>query len=109
MDDLDLAQPAFVFWMNDTGGVTRFERLDDAIQSIMQTGCAKTAPIAWIQTRDRHLSMDEIRSIAKRSSLTWRLSQIMDHVGEMTATVKSIDRPNRRRRRWSIAPTIPQV
>jgi hypothetical protein len=36
--------------------------------AIMQTPSAKTAAIAWIQTKDRHLSMDEIRSIAKRSA-----------------------------------------
>lgn len=101
MDALNLAQPSFVFWMNDTGEVTRFERLDEAIQAIMQTGSANS--IAWIQIKDRHLSMEEVRSIAKRSSLTWRLSQIMDHVGEMTATVKSIAPPKQRRRRWSNA------
>jgi len=54
-------------------------RLGDAIQCIMQAGGAK---IAWIQTKDCHLSMDEIRSLARQSSLTWRLSQNLDHVGE---------------------------
>lgn len=103
-----LAQPAFVFWMNDTGGITRYERLGDAIQSIMQADGAKTASIAWIQTKDRHLSMDEIRSLAKRSSLTWRLSQIMDHVGDMAATVKSIERPKRRRRHWPTTSPAPK-
>ena len=108
MSARDLAQPAIVFWMKNPGAVTRFERLGDAIQAIMQVPSAKTASIAWIQTRDHHLSMDEIRSIAKRFSLTWRLSQIMDHVGEITATVSSMDRPKRRRCRWSTASPMRQ-
>lgn len=93
MSDVNLAQPAIVFWMQNPGAISRFERLDEAIQAIMQAPSAKTGSIAWIQARDRHLSMDEIRSIAKQFSLTWRLSQIMDHVGEITDTVKAVGRP----------------
>ncbi len=108
MSDCDLTQPAIVFWMHNPGAVTRFERLGDAIQAIMQAPSAKTGSIAWIQARDRHLSMDEIRSIAKQFSLTWRLSQIMDHVAETTDTVKAVGGPKRRRRRWStVAPEPP--
>jgi hypothetical protein len=108
MSDCDLAQPAIVFWMHNPGAITRFERLGDAIQAIMQAASAKTGAIAWIQTKDRHLSMDEIRSIAKRFSLTWRLSQIIDHVGEITTNLKSMDRPKRRRNRWSSVSPMPQ-
>jgi len=30
MDELDLNQPAIVFWMHHPGEITRFERLQDA-------------------------------------------------------------------------------
>jgi hypothetical protein len=67
MPDLDLTQPAIVFWM--TGSViTRFERLSDAIQAIMvlsQDEFDRVDP-----QKDRHLAMDDIRSIARRFSLT---------------------------------------
>jgi hypothetical protein len=107
MPDLDLTQPAIVFWMTGSGGITRFERLSDAIQAIMQAPSAKTSSIAWIHTKDRHLAMDDIRSIAKRFSLTWRLSQVVECVGETTAAIKAMDHPKRRRRRWSLS-SVPQ-
>ena len=73
MDDLELTQPAFVFWMRSSklrpGGVTRFDRLEDAVECIMQHAFARTAPVAWIKTMNRHLDMDQIRSIARHSGL----------------------------------------
>ena len=107
MSDCNLTQPAIVFWMHNPGAVTRFERLGDAIQAIMQAPYAKTESIAWIQTRDRHLSMDEIKSIAKQSSLTWRLSQITDHMGEITDSLKAVGRAKPRRHRWSTVAAVP--
>jgi hypothetical protein len=79
MEELDLAQPAIVFWERHCecrGEITRFERLRDAIQCVMQTPSAGTVPVAWISTRDRHLAMDEIRAVARTFSLTWRLLQV---------------------------------
>ena len=52
MDELDLNQPAIVFWMHHPGEITRFERLQDAVHSVIS--------IAWITTRDRHIDMEEI-------------------------------------------------
>ena len=73
MDDPELTQPAFVFWMRSSklrpGGVTRFDRLEDAVECIMQHAFARTAPVAWIKTMNRHLDMDQIRSIAGQSGL----------------------------------------
>lgn len=80
MEQLDLAQPAIVFWERRPGGqpgeITRFDRLRDAIHSVMQTPSATTATVAWISTMDRHIAMDEIRIVARRFSLMWRLSQV---------------------------------
>ena len=79
MDDLELTQPAFVFWMRSSklrpGGVTRFDRLEDAVECIMQHAFARTAPVAWIKTMNRHLDMDQIRSIAGHSDLISNLSK----------------------------------
>lgn len=80
MQDLDLAQPAIVFWIYRPGEITRFERLGDAIQSIMYTPSAKTTSIAWVRTKDCNIEMEEIRLIARRLSLTWRLSQVAEAV-----------------------------
>jgi hypothetical protein len=66
MEDVDLAQPAIVFWIHHPGEITRFEQLGDAIQSIMHAPSAKTASIAWIRTKDCNIAMDEIRLIARR-------------------------------------------
>jgi hypothetical protein len=68
MDEVDLSRPAIVFWLNTPGELTRFERLGDAVQTVMHTPSAKTASIAWIWTKENNIAMDEIRSIAKRAS-----------------------------------------
>jgi hypothetical protein len=108
MEDVDLAQPAIVFWIHHPGEITRFEQLGDAIQSIMHAPSAKTASIAWIRTKDCNIAMDEIRLIARRFSLTWRLSRVAKAVTAATHNVKSLEHPKRRRRRWS-APSVPQT
>jgi hypothetical protein len=41
MEELDLNQPAIVFWMHHPGEITRFERLQDAVHSVMVTPSAK--------------------------------------------------------------------
>jgi len=107
MEGLDLAQPAIVFWMHHSGEIKRFERLGDAIQSVMHIPLAKTASVAWIRTKDCNIAMDEIRLIAQRFSLTWRLSQIAKAVTDTTDNIKSMERPKRRRWRWS-APSVSQ-
>ena len=68
MEDLDLAQPAIVFW--ERGEITRFHTLRDAIQSVMRTSSAETISVGWISTMDRHIAIDEIRAVARRFSLT---------------------------------------
>jgi hypothetical protein len=73
MDELDLNQPAIVFWMHHPGEITRFERLQDAVHSVMVTPSAKLFSIAWITTRDRHIDMEEIRQIERRSILSRHL------------------------------------
>ena len=69
--ELDLNQPAIVFWMH--GEITRFERLEDAVHSVMVTPSAKMFSIAWITTRDCHIDMAEIRQIERRSILSRHL------------------------------------
>ena len=101
MEDRDLAQPAIVFWIHQAGEITRFARLGDAIQSIMQAPSAKTASIAWIRTKDCNIEMEEIRLIAKRFSLAWRLAQLAEAVTDAPHHVASMGHPKRRRRRWS--------
>ena len=73
MDALDLDQPAIVFWMHHPGEITRFDRLEDAVHSVMMTPSAKLSSVAWITTRDRHIEMEEIRQIERRSILTRHL------------------------------------
>ena len=68
MEELDLTQPAIVFWMHHPGEITRFERLQDAVHSVMVTPSA-TFSIAWIRS-DRHIDMEEIRQIERRSILS---------------------------------------
>jgi hypothetical protein len=80
MDNLDLTRPAFVFWMRKSkvgrpGGVTRFERLEDAVNCVMQHAFAPTDPVAWIKTMSRHLDMNQIRNIARHSGLVSYLSK----------------------------------
>ena len=74
----DLTQPAFVFWMQVSklraGAITRFDRLEDA-NCVMQHAFARTAPVAWIKTMNRHLDMHQIRSIARHSGLVSYLSK----------------------------------
>ena len=74
MDNVDLTLPAFVFWLRGSragrpGGVTRFDRLEDAVNCVMQHAFARTEQVAWIKAMDRHLDMDEIRSVARHSGL----------------------------------------
>ena len=73
MEDLDLAQPAIVFWEHhggQPGEITRFHTLRDAIQSVMRTPSAEAISVGWISTMDRHIAIDEIRAVARRFNLT---------------------------------------
>jgi hypothetical protein len=70
MEELDLNQPAIVFWTHHPGEITRFDRLEDAVHSVMLTPSAKLFSIAWIKARDRDFEMEEIRQIARRSILS---------------------------------------
>jgi hypothetical protein len=89
MDNVDLKEPAFVFWMRSSksrlGGVTRFDRLDDAVYCVMQHAFARTAPVAWIKTMHRHLDMDQIRSLARHSDLVGCLTKTEHEAGEALA------------------------
>ena len=107
MEELYLAQPAIVFWMHHPGEITRFDRLGDAVRSVMQTPSAKSAEVAWIKARDRHIEMDEIRQIAQRFSLTWRLSQVAQAASRTADAVKSKVGP-RKKRFWWPEPEVPQ-
>lgn len=81
MEDVDLTQPAFVFWMGPPklhGEVTRFDHLDDAVRSVMQHASGRTVPVAWIKATDRHLDMDQIRGIARHSCLVSYLTRTED-------------------------------
>ena len=53
--ELDLNQPAIVFWIHNPGEITRFERLEDAVHSVMVRPSAKLFSIAWITIRQRTL------------------------------------------------------
>jgi hypothetical protein len=70
VEDFDLNQPAIVFWMHHPGEITRFDRLEDAVHSVMMAPSAKLFSIAWITTRERHIEMEEIRQIERRSILS---------------------------------------
>ena len=74
MEELDLDQPAIVFWMHQPGELTRFDRLEDAVHSIMLIPSAKSVAIAWIKARDCHIEMEEIRKIERLSILVRHLS-----------------------------------
>jgi hypothetical protein len=94
MDNVDLSQPAFVFWTRlsrfHPGKVTRFDHLENAIDCIMQHALARTASVAWIKTMNQHLEMDQIRSIARHSSLVNYLSKAEQGTSasvERTATI----------------------
>jgi hypothetical protein len=80
MEKSDPAEVAIVFWTygrrGARGDVTRFDSLEDAIHSVMETPSAKCAPVAWIRTADRHLPMDEIRRMARRFTLASRLARV---------------------------------
>src|SRR6185437_141083 len=52
MEELDLDQPAIVFWMHHPGELTRFDRLEDAVHSVMLEPSAKLFAVAWIKARD---------------------------------------------------------
>ena len=80
MPDVDLTLPAFVFWLRGSragrpGGITRFNRLEDAVNCVMQHAFARTEQVAWIKTMDRHLDMDQIRNVARHSGLVSYLSK----------------------------------
>jgi len=70
VENLDLNQPAIVFWTHHQGEITRFDRLEDAVHSVMLTPSAKMFSIAWINTMVRVIEMEEIRQIARRSILS---------------------------------------
>jgi hypothetical protein len=72
---LDLNQPAIVFWTYHPGEITRFDRLEDAVHSVMLTPSAKLSSIAWIKARDHHIEMEEIRQIARHSILSRYLAK----------------------------------
>ena len=83
MGNVDLTLPAFVFWLRGSragrpGGVTRFNRLEDAVNCVMQHAFARTEQVAWIKTMDRHLDMDQIRNVARHSGLVGYLSKTED-------------------------------
>jgi hypothetical protein len=67
--DIDLTQPAIVFWMRQSkfqpGRVTRFDHLEEAVNCVMQHWLAPSDPVAWIRTTNRHLDMDQIRGIGR--------------------------------------------
>jgi hypothetical protein len=107
MEELDLSRPAIVFWMHQPGEITCFDRLRDAVLSVMRIPTAKKAPVAWIRTTDRHIEMDEIRAIALRFSLTWRLSQIAHVATDAADAMKSMERPKAKRFWWP-GPLMPQ-
>jgi hypothetical protein len=100
MMDLDLSKPAIVFWMHQPGEITCFNRLRDAVLSVMQIPTAETATVAWIRTPDRHIDMDEIRMVAQRFGLTWRLSQLAQSATDEAIAIRSEKRPKRKRFRW---------
>jgi hypothetical protein len=80
MGNVDLTLPAFVFWLRGSragrpGGVTRFDRLEDAVNCVMQHAFARTEQVAWIKAMDRHLDMDQIRNVARHSGLVSYLSK----------------------------------
>ena len=79
MGNVGLTQPAIVFCMRSPnlqpGAVTRFDRLDEAVQSVVQHASRPTAAVAWIKTGDRHLDMDEIRNLARHAGLVSYLSR----------------------------------
>jgi hypothetical protein len=101
MEEIDLTQPAIVFWEERSGELTRLDRLGGAVRLVIRTPGAKTAPIAWIKTNDRHLEMDEIREIASRFSLTWRLSQGAKAVGDAAEILELAEKPRKKRFSWS--------
>ena len=80
MPDVDLTLPAFVFWLRGSragrpGGVTRFDRLEDAVNCVMQHAFARTDQVVWIKTMERYLDMDQIRNVARHSGLVSYLAK----------------------------------
>ena len=103
MEDFDLSKPAIVFWTHQPGEITSFDRLRDAVLTVMRVPTAKTAAVAWIKTIDRHIEIDEIRTIAQRFSLTWRLSQLAHAASDPEHAIKS-DRPKQKKYWWPAPP-----
>ena len=74
MEDLDLAQPAIVFWEHhggQPGEITRFHTLRDAIQSVMPAlrqpkPYPSVGSARWIGTSPS----TKIRAVARRFNLT---------------------------------------
>ena len=79
MEEVDLKQPAFVFWMHPSrlgpGRITRFDDLERAVDCVMQHSLARTTQIAWIKTVTQHLDMDQIRAMARHAGLVSYLSK----------------------------------
>src|SRR5262245_63112701 len=80
MGTVGVTPPAFVFWLRGPrggrpGGVTRFDRLQDAVNCVMLHAFARTEQVAWIKAIDRHLDMDQIRNVARHSGLVSYLSK----------------------------------
>ncbi len=105
MEEFDHAQPAIVFWLNHPGEITRFDRLDDAVRSVMEAPSAKGAPVAWIKGRDRHIEMDQIRIIARRFSLGSRLARISQLATAADDTAKQKPRLKSKRFWWPVTNT----
>ena len=104
MEKIDPAGVAIVFWTHgprgERGEVTRFDSLDDAIHSVMETPSAKSASVAWIRTADRHLTVDEIRQMARQSTLASRLARVARPVNNAAEVAKSIKHPRAKRFWW---------
>jgi hypothetical protein len=105
VEEFDHAQPAIVFWLNHPGEITRFDRLDDAVRSVMEAPSAKTASVAWIKGRDRHIEMDEIRRIARRVSLGSRLARISQIATATDDTIKQKPRLKTKPFWWPVTHT----
>ena len=74
MEELDLDQPAIVFWMHHPGELMRFDRLEDAVHSVMREPSAKLFAVAWIKAKNRHIEIEEIRKIERFAILARHLS-----------------------------------
>jgi len=105
MDKRNSADVAIVFWTygprGQRGEVTRFDCLKEAIRAVMDSPSSKSASIAWIRTADRHLTMNDIRQMAGRRTLTSRLAQVAVNAVEAA----KCSRPTRAKRFWWPGPS----